>query len=105
MTHRTTETVSSPSSLSVNGLARPLFDTLVRDAQRLRVRVERDAGGTRIVDAGIAVTGSIEAGLLVARLCMGGLGEAALAGGSREGWPTWLRVHSSQPVLACLASQ
>jgi methenyltetrahydromethanopterin cyclohydrolase len=95
----------SASTPSVNGLARPLFETLVRDAHRLRIRVDRDARGTRIVDAGIAVAGSIEAGLLVARLCMGGLGEAALAGGPREGWPTWLQVHTSQPVLACLASQ
>ena len=95
----------SPSTLSVNALARPLFETLVRDADRLRVRVERDPRGVTLVDAGIAAPGSIEAGLLVARLCMGGLGEAALLAGPRDGWPTWLHVHSSQPVLACLASQ
>ena len=92
-------------TLSVNGLARPLFDTLVRDADRLRVAIERDSRGVTLVDAGIAAPGSIAAGLLVARLCMGGLGEAALLAGPRDGWPTWLHVHSSQPVLACLASQ
>ena len=92
-------------SVSVNGLARPLFETLVREADRLRVVVERDPRGVTLVDAGIAATGSIAAGLLVARLCMGGLGEATLLAGPRDGWPTWLQVHSSQPVLACLASQ
>ncbi len=95
----------SPSTLSVNGLARPLFETLVRDADRMRVGVERDPRGVTLVDAGIAAPGSIAAGLLIARLCMGGLGEAALLAGPRDGWPTWLHVHSSQPVLACLASQ
>jgi methenyltetrahydromethanopterin cyclohydrolase len=95
----------SPATLSVNALARPLFETLVRDADRLRVHVERDSRGVTVVDAGIAAPGSIAAGLLVARLCMGGLGEAALLAGARDGWPTWLHVHSSQPVLACLASQ
>ena len=95
----------SPSTLSVNALARPLFETLVRDAERLRVGVDSDSHGVTLVDAGIAAPGSIAAGLLVARLCMGGLGEAALLAGAREGWPTWLQVHSSQPVLACLASQ
>ncbi len=90
---------------SVNALARPLFETLVRDAQRLRIVVERDARGVTLVDAGLAVPGSVAAGLLVARLCMGGLGEAALLARPHEGWPTWLQVHSSQPVLACLASQ
>jgi methenyltetrahydromethanopterin cyclohydrolase len=95
----------SPSTPSVNGLARPLFEMLVRDADRLRVGVERDPRGVTLVDAGIAAPGSIAAGLLIARLCMGGLGEAALLAGTRDGWPTWLHVHSSQPVLACLASQ
>ena len=95
----------TPSTLSVNGLARPLFETLVHDAHRLGVGIERDARGVTLVDAGIAAPGSIAAGLLVARLCMGGLGEAALLAGPRDGWPTWLQVHSSQPVLACLASQ
>jgi methenyltetrahydromethanopterin cyclohydrolase len=95
----------SPPTLSVNGLARPLFETLVRDADRWRVGVERDPRGVTLVDAGIAAPGSIAAGLLIARLCMGGLGEAALLAGPRDGWPTWLQVHSSQPVLACLASQ
>ena len=95
----------SLSTLSVNALARPLFETLVRDADRLRVRVERDPRGVTLVDAGIGAPGGIAAGLLIARLCMGGLGEAALLAGPRDGWPTWLHVHSSQPVLACLASQ
>ena len=37
---------------------------------------------------------------------MGGLGRVtSLEPGAREGWPTWLGVTSSQPVLACLASQ
>ena len=95
----------SPSTLSVNGLGRPLFETLVRDAHRLRVGIAHDPRGVTLVDAGIAAPGSVAAGLLVARLCMGGLGEAALLAGPREGWPTWVHVHSSQPVLACLASQ
>ena len=36
---------------------------------------------------------------------MGGLGQVALRSGAGEGWPSWLEVRSSQPVLACLASQ
>ena len=36
---------------------------------------------------------------------MGGLGTVGLRSGAGEGWPTWLEVRSSQPVLACLASQ
>ncbi len=95
----------SPPPLSVNRLAAPALARLHNEAERLRVAVSRHARGVRIVDAGVAVPGSIEAGLGVAEVCMGGLGEIALVAGSSLGWPTWLQVRSSQPVLACLASQ
>jgi methenyltetrahydromethanopterin cyclohydrolase len=90
---------------SVNALAAPLLARLVDEAGRLRIAVSRDASGVTLVDAGIAVPGSIAAGLQVGALCMGGLGEVRLAAQPREGWPTWLQVRSSQPVLACLGSQ
>ena len=90
---------------SVNALAAPLLDRLLSEAGRLRIAVTRDEAGVTVVDAGIAVRGSIEAGLQIAELCMGGLGSARLSPLPREGWPVWLQVRSSQPVLACLASQ
>jgi len=94
--------------LSVNELAAPLVADLIARAAELRVGVERLASGVTVVDAGIAVPGSIAAGLLIGEICMGGLGRVRLAtdgaaGGA--GWPTWLEVASGQPVLACLASQ
>ena len=92
-------------ALSVNRLAAPALARLHDEATRLRVEVSRHARGVRIVDAGIAAPGSIEAGLRVAEVCMGGLGEVALVAGAAAGWPSWLHVRSSQPVLACLASQ
>ncbi len=93
------------STLSVNALARPLVERLLADAEALRLLVRRDASGACIVDAGIEATGSIEAGLRIGEICMGGLGSVALRAGEREGWPTWLEVSSAQPVLACLGSQ
>lgn len=93
------------SPLSVNGLARPLVERLLARADALEVSVARDASGACIVDAGIQVRGSINAGVLVGEICMGGLGQVGLRGGGPEGWPTWIEVRSSQPVLACLASQ
>jgi methenyltetrahydromethanopterin cyclohydrolase len=95
----------SQAFLSVNRLAAARVQRLCDEADRLRVAVTRDSRGVTLVDAGIAVQGSIEAGLLTAEICMGGLGEVRLVPGGREGWPAWLSVRSSQPVLACLASQ
>ncbi|HSW26322.1 MAG TPA: methenyltetrahydromethanopterin cyclohydrolase, partial [Burkholderiaceae bacterium] len=93
------------SSLSVNAHVVPWVERLLREADALRVQVRRDDGGVCIVDAGIAVPGSIAAGLLIGEVCMGGFGTVGARFGAAEGWPTWLEVRSSQPVLACLASQ
>ncbi len=91
--------------LSVNANARPLVERLLRDAAALGVLVQRDASGICIVDGGIGTSGSIAAGLLIGEICMGGLGRVGLRSSAADGWPTWLEVHSAQPVLACLASQ
>jgi methenyltetrahydromethanopterin cyclohydrolase len=91
--------------LSVNKLAATHVARLTEDAARLRLAVSRDASGVTLVDAGVATPGSVEAGRLIAEICMGGLGEVRLAAGAHKGWPSWLQVRSSQPVLACMASQ
>lgn len=102
-------TVETPAPLaaapSVNRLAAPLLARLRDDAARLRVAVTRDERGVTLIDAGIAAPGGVEAGLLAAEICMGGLGEVRLVADGRHGWSDWLHVRSSQPVLACLASQ
>ncbi|MFG1361546.1 methenyltetrahydromethanopterin cyclohydrolase [Xanthobacter pseudotagetidis] len=86
--------------------ARPLVAALVADAARLRLAVSRDPSGARIVDAGIAVPGGIEAGRRIAEICMGGLGRVALTPSDRfSPWSTLVSVSAEDPVLACLASQ
>jgi methenyltetrahydromethanopterin cyclohydrolase len=100
--------MSTPTTiqpLSVNKLAQPLVRRLIDEADSLGVQVRRDERGTTIVDAGIEARSSIAAGLLIAEICLGGLGRAGLNSGSGDGWPTWLEVSSSQPLHACLASQ
>ena len=101
----TPATLSTPSTLSVNTLARPLVQRLLAQAEELSVQVRRDASGVCLIDAGIDAPGSVAAGLQVAEICMGGLGRVRLRAGALESWPTWLDVSSSQPVLACLGSQ
>src|SRR4051794_33412720 len=93
------------SMLSVNAMARPLVERLLAQAEALELNLGRDTTGICIVDAGIQVRGSVAAGLLIAEICMGGLGRVGLGLGAIEGWPSWIEVRSSQPVLACLASQ
>jgi len=89
---------------SVNASVAPLVDALVADARALRLGVERTPGGARLVDAGIAHRGGLEAGRRIAEICLGGLGRVALSAGDPE-WPLRVHVHTSDPVLACLGSQ
>lgn len=89
---------------SVNTLAAPLLQRLLAQADGLGLRVNHEASGARIVDAGIATRGSVEAGRLIAEICMGGLGSVAL-GPCRHAGTAEVQVRSDQPVLACLGSQ
>lgn len=89
---------------SVNALAAPLAASLRADADRLRLKVSGGGDAPTLVDAGIDCPGGIEAGRRIAEICLGGLGRVRVAAGG-DGWPLSLAVTSSQPALACLASQ
>ncbi|MGF7162005.1 methenyltetrahydromethanopterin cyclohydrolase [Rhodoligotrophos appendicifer] len=92
--------------LSVNAKALRLVDKMVRDAAELRISVTTGPLGERLIDAGAAVAGGIEAGLHLARICMGGLGTvSAAADRGPDSWPWSVVVRSSLPVIACLGSQ
>jgi len=91
---------------SVNALANSLVADLVANAQELRVGVAKSDNGATIVDAGIKHTGGLEAGRLIAEICMGGLGHVNLQTSTTfPNWPWMHSVHSNNPILSCLASQ
>ena len=103
-----TETQSTLAAAwpSVGELVSPLVTSLILDASILRVGVERGESGCTIVDGGIAVSGSLEAGRRIAEICMGGLGSVNLQmSSSFSHWPAGVVVHTANPVLACLGSQ
>jgi len=89
--------------ISVNELAHPLLAGLL-GAPGEDVLVHTTAQGVRIVDAGIDARSSTAAGAIIAAICMGGLGRVEVRAGSGD-WPAAIEVASTQPVIACLASQ
>lgn len=91
---------------SVNRAGTALVAALRADAARLRLGVERLGNGCELIDAGIVARGGIVAGLRIAELCMGGLGDVGLGTDpATPAWPWRIDVRSSDPVTACLASQ
>jgi methenyltetrahydromethanopterin cyclohydrolase len=88
---------------SVSAWTVPQVGMLLRDADSLRLGVTREK--STIVDAGISVTGGLEAGRRIAEICMGGQGIVSLQHTPDAKWPIQVVVHSANPILACLASQ
>jgi methenyltetrahydromethanopterin cyclohydrolase len=107
MTSTTTTTVLTLApAFSLNDHVAPLVRALVDEAASLRVGIGRTPQGAVVVDAGIGQLGSLEAGLRIADICMGGLGHAQLTSDmATPRWPWRVHVHASDPVLACLGSQ
>jgi methenyltetrahydromethanopterin cyclohydrolase len=90
---------TSTPQLSIHEHCRPLLDRLIMQASALDITVSKRVSGATIVDAGIEVAGSAEAGRIVAEICMGGLGEVRFIDANN------IAVKSQSPVLACLGSQ
>ncbi len=91
---------------SVNKLTQPLVQELITNAAKLRVGVEKLENGCTIIDAGINHVGGLEAGRIIAEICLGGMGTVTLGHRSyTDNWSLSVNVHTGNPVLGCLGSQ
>jgi methenyltetrahydromethanopterin cyclohydrolase len=87
--------------MTLNEAAMVYADALVANSQRWRCSVT-SVSGARVVDCGGAVTGGLQAGLQLARVCTAGLADIFLVSGA-DG--PEVQVSSDDPVRACLAAQ
>ncbi len=91
---------------SVNARAARIVEKIVANAAALRCAVTTGEAGERRIDLGANVPGGLEAGRRLGEVCMGGFGTVQITSASGlERWPLGVVVHSSNPVVACLASQ
>jgi methenyltetrahydromethanopterin cyclohydrolase len=94
------------TALSVNDRSAALVARMVSDAEELKIGVSRGQLGETLIDAGSKHPGGIAAGIRIAEICMGGLGRVELLPSTATPrWPWTIVVRSSNPVIACLASQ
>jgi methenyltetrahydromethanopterin cyclohydrolase len=94
------------TSLRMNEAASDIADSMADQADLLRVRTFRLPSGARVIDAGVEADGGIEAGLALAEICMGGLGNVSctplqIGDQSHAGLIVW----TDHPAVACMASQ
>jgi methenyltetrahydromethanopterin cyclohydrolase len=94
------------SDLQMNERAWVLAERCIAGAIDLRIAARTLANGARVIDAGIAQAGGLGAGVMLAELCMGGLGRVQLTHVSVGGelWPG-VDVWTDHPAVACMASQ
>ena len=93
-------------ALGLNERAQEIVEAVEENAAALRVGIVRLPGGARVIDAGVQVDGGFDAGLALAEICMGGLGNVVytpLQIGDRA-WPG-ITVWTDHPAVACMASQ
>jgi methenyltetrahydromethanopterin cyclohydrolase len=91
---------------TLNERAHALCDALVADAEKLGVAISESPCGTRLIDCGVTVAGSLEAGRQLARICLSGLGDVFISGTPQQPAPVQeVSIASKEPVAACMASQ
>jgi methenyltetrahydromethanopterin cyclohydrolase len=90
----------------LNELACNLFDQWSRSASRTLCRHAR-IGGAAVIDAGAASPGSLEAGVQLARLCMGDLATITLAASAASELASQnaVLVRTDDPLRSCLGAQ
>ena len=70
------------------------------------MEVTETSGGTRCLDMGISAAGGLEAGRLLAEVCLAGLAQVEIVPGDDQLWPgPAIIVRTDHPVAACMASQ
>nr|AAY96682.1 methylene tetrahydromethanopterin cyclohydrolase [uncultured bacterium BAC10-4] len=94
------------SSLRLNERAAAIADAMVADAGALGVVVSTLENGARLIDCGVAAPGGLEAGRLLAEVCMGGAGRVSFTSVDLDGLRLpGVQVWTDHPAIACLASQ
>lgn len=91
-------------SLNLNQRAAQLVSEAVAEADRLRITAAEQYGAT-LLDFGVKVPGGIEAGLLLARICLSDLADVRITPGDDQLPVPRIQVTTDQPVAACLLSQ
>jgi methenyltetrahydromethanopterin cyclohydrolase len=96
--------------ISVNERATAIVQQMINDWEALSVGITRLKNDADVIDAGVDVPGSLEAGRLFAHACMGGLGRIEFTqqicdAGAPDFMLPAVAVTVNQPPIACMAAQ
>jgi len=90
--------------ISVNENAVRLIQQLIKSKKEMGVRLE-EVNESTIIDCGVKAKGSRKAGVLISKICTGGLAEIKIFKNREYGNTDYIEVKSDEPIIACLGSQ
>jgi len=94
------------NEISINEKTNKLVNYLVQEEEKLGIEVSNGPFDCKIIDAGVKTKGSVEAGLIISEICLGGLGKTSLIPYNNIEISTYaVNVFAAEPVLSCLGSQ
>ncbi|MDI3484487.1 MAG: methenyltetrahydromethanopterin cyclohydrolase [Methanobacteriaceae archaeon] len=94
--------------VSVNLKAKKIVDEMISRADDLKIKVQRLDNGSTVLDCGVNVEGSIKAGELYTKVCLGGLADVGIslpADLSRRLALPSVKVKTDSPAISTLGSQ
>lgn len=94
--------------VSVNLKAKKIVDEMISKADDLKIKIQRLDNGSTILDCGVNVEGSIKAGELYTKVCLGGLADVGIsipADLSRRLALPSVKVKTDSPAISTLGSQ
>ena len=80
---------------ALNDNAYRLAELMIKDSEKYNISVKCESNGVRILDAGLSCKGSILAGIKIAEICMGGLGNISWVWILTRKIPNTVYVNSS----------
>src|SRR5665648_69959 len=92
--------------ISINDQTVEIIDDMMTWEEELKVKTHTLANGATVIDCGVNIDGSIEAGLMFTEVCMGGLATTNVSVHKIGGIPfPFIDVTTDYPSIACLAAQ
>lgn len=92
--------------LSVNEKAYNIVKEMIANKEELNIDVIKLENGATVLDCGVNVPGSWEAGKLFTKICLGGLAEVSISPSPYESIVLpYVKVKTSHPAISTLGSQ
>ena len=92
--------------LSVNELALDIVEEMLDFEEELRIESKKLENGATVIDCGVNVPGSYNAGIMYTEICMGGLAKVDIVVDYIRDIPfAFITQYTDHPAIACLGSQ